>query len=202
MSSPHPSNALNVAIVVFDDVQLLDFTGPFEVFSTAAAEMPPNPFRVTETYSVGLSERVIRTSGGLEIRPGFTIENCPAPDILIVPGGLGSRRLIKHQRFMQWLREQHESVQAIASVCTGALALGAAGLLNGRQATTHHCAFNELISIAPDVHLVRDKRYVQDGNVWTSGGISAGIDMSLAMLRSFLNDDSAVIEEMEWHWHA
>jgi transcriptional regulator GlxA family with amidase domain len=99
------------------------------------------------------------------------------------------------------LSVQSARVEHLASVCTGALALAAAGLLRGRTATTHHTAFDQLQGLEPDVAIVRDRRYVRDGHIWTSGGISAGIDMSLALVRETLGDDRAVVEEMEWLWH-
>lgn len=197
-------NARNVAIVIFDDVQVLDFTGPLEVFSAASAELPRTPARPYAPYFislVGLSMRDVRTVGGMVVTPACTFRDCPAPDLLIVPGGPGSRALLTHSEFLGWLRVQSERVEHLASVCTGALSLAAAGLLRGRRATTHHTSFAQLQALEEDVEVVRDQRYVRDGNVWTSGGISAGIDMSLALVRETLGDDRFVVEEMEWMWH-
>jgi transcriptional regulator GlxA family with amidase domain len=179
---------------------VLDFAGPFEVFSVAAAEMPRQPFAPFFPYTVGVARGAISTRGGLAVTPRYTLDDCPGPDILIVPGGEGTRRLLKHDRLLAWLALQAERVEILASVCTGALVLAQAGLLTGRRATTHHGAFDQLAAIDPSIAVVRDARFVMDGKVWSSGGISAGIDMSLAMVKALLGEDRPVTEEMEWMW--
>jgi transcriptional regulator GlxA family with amidase domain len=195
-------NSRNVAIVIFDDVEVLDFAGPFEVFSVAAMDMPRKPYATFFPYTVGLNAEPVVATGGLRVQPRYTLLDAPRPDILIVPGGAGSRRLLKHEAFLAWLVQQATQVEILASVCTGALALARAGLLAGRRATTHHASFDRLPELEPTVTVVRDHRYVQDGRVWTSGGISAGIDMSLAIVKALLADNAPVVEEMEWMWHA
>lgn len=194
-------NALNVAILVFDGVEVLDFAGPFEVFSVAAAVLPRTPYMPFFTYTVGLTANGVSTTGGLTVTPHHSMQDCPQPDILIVPGGEGSRRLLKHDRLLAWIAEQAERVQSLAGVCTGALVLARAGALAGKRATTHHGAFDRLPELEPSVAVVRDKRFLRDGKVWTSGGISAGIDMSLAIVEHVLGDSGPVVEEMEWMWH-
>lgn len=201
---PHDNNVVNsrnVAIVVFDGIEVLDFAGPFEVFSVAGAEMPRAPYAPFFTYTVGLTARAIEAQGGLTVTPRFSLADAPPPDVLIVPGGDGSRRLLTHTGFLAWLQAQHPRVEVMASVCTGALALARAGLLAGKRATTHHGAFERLPELEPTVTVVRDARYVRDGSIWTSGGISAGIDMSLAIVKDLLHGNDPVIEEMEWMWH-
>jgi transcriptional regulator GlxA family with amidase domain len=201
---PHetPSvNSRNVAIVIFDGIEVLDFAGPFEVFSVAGAEMPRAPYAPFFTYTVGLTARAIEAQGGLTVTPRFSLADTPSPDVLIVPGGDGSRRLLTHSGFLAWLQVQQTRVEVMASVCTGALALARAGLLAGKRATTHHDAFDRLPELEPTVTVVRNARYVRDGNVWTSGGISAGIDMSLAIVEELLHSNDAVTQEMEWMWH-
>jgi transcriptional regulator GlxA family with amidase domain len=198
----HPAvNARNVAILVFDEIEVLDFAGPFEVFSVAAAEMPATPYRPFFPYTLGLTPRSIETYGGMTVTPRFCLHDCPPPDILIVPGGNGARRLLTHGAFLAWLDQHSRSAEIVASVCTGALALARAGVLAGRRATTHHGAFARLAELDPTVQVVTDQRYVQDGKVWTSGGISAGIDMSLAIVKSLLGSNEPVATEMEWMWH-
>lgn len=197
----HAVNALNVAILVFDGVEVLDFAGPFEVFSVAAAVMPRRPYMPFFAYTVGLTANCVRTTGDLTVTPHHSIHDCPQPDILIVPGGEGSRRLLKDCRLLAWIAEQAQRVQIMASVCTGALILARAGVLAGKRATTHHGAFDRLPELEPSVVVVRDKRFLQDGKVWTSGGISAGIDMSLAIVDHVLGESVPVVEEMEWMWH-
>jgi transcriptional regulator GlxA family with amidase domain len=194
-------NARNVAIVVFDEIEVLDFAGPFEVFSVAAATMPRAPYAPFFTYTVGLTSRSVETYGGLTVTPRFSYQDCPEPDILIVPGGDGSRRLLTHDAFLAWVERQSSRAEVVASVCTGALALARAGVLAGRRATTHHGAFSRLQELEPTVTVVTDQRFVQDGRFWTSGGISAGIDMSLAIVESLLGANEPVVAEMEWMWH-
>jgi transcriptional regulator GlxA family with amidase domain len=179
---PVAINARNVAILVFDGVEVLDFAGPYEVFSVAAAEMPRSPYTPFFTYTIGLTARAVETYGGLTVTPRFSLGEAPPPDA--------------------WLAEQSARVEVMASVCTGALALARAGVLKGKRATTHHGAFDRLPELDPSVTVVRDVRYVRDGNVWTSGGISAGIDMSLAIVEELLNDSAPILEEMEWMWHS
>jgi transcriptional regulator GlxA family with amidase domain len=199
---PTPAlNSRNVAIVVFDGVEVLDFAGPFEVFSVAAAEMPRAPYASFFPYTVGLTARSVEAYGGLTVTPRYSLHDCPPPDILIVPGGEGTRRLLKHDGFLAWLSEQARRVEIIASVCTGALLLARAGVLAGCRATTHHGAFERLPELEPTVQLMRDARFVRDGKVWSSGGISAGIDMSLAIVEHVLKGNAPVLEEMEWMWH-
>jgi transcriptional regulator GlxA family with amidase domain len=200
-SRPSAVNARNVAIIVFDGVEVLDFAGPFEVFSVAAGEMPGAPYAPFFTYTVGLNANTVVASGGLRVEPHFSLADAPAPDILIVPGGNGSRRLLKNDVFLDWLGRQASQAEIVSSVCTGALALARAGLLAEKRATTHHGAFDRLAELEPTAHVVRNERFVRDGNTWTSGGISAGIDMSLAIVKALLHDNTAVVDEMEWMWH-
>jgi transcriptional regulator GlxA family with amidase domain len=193
--------ARNVAILIFDDIEVLDFAGPFEVFSVAAATMPRSPYPAFFPYTVGVASGPVTARGGLVIAPRYTFDDCPSPDVLIVPGGEGSRRLLKHDRLLAWLAHQAQRAEITASVCTGALVLAHAGVLAGKRVTTHHGAFDRLPELDPTVEVVRDVRYVKDGKVWTSGGISAGLDMSLAMVKQLLGDHEPVVEEMEWGWH-
>jgi transcriptional regulator GlxA family with amidase domain len=195
-------NSRNVAILVFDDVEVLDFAGPFEVFSVAGSDMPANPYSPFFTYTLGLTDAPIQARGGLHVQPKFSMANVPQPDVLIIPGGAGSRRLLKNDRLLSWLRDVEPRCEIVASVCTGALVLAAAGLAKNKSITTHHGAFDRLNELEPTCKVVRDQRYVNDGKFWYSGGISAGIDMSLAIVKNLLNDNVPIIDEMEWMWHA
>jgi transcriptional regulator GlxA family with amidase domain len=201
MKQTNSINFRNVAILVFDDVEVLDFAGPFEVFSVAGSEMPAKPYPPFFTYTFGLTDTPIHARGGLQVQPKFSLMNLPQPDVLIIPGGAGSRRLLKNDRLQSWLRETAPKCEIVASVCTGALVLAAAGLAKGKKITTHHGAFDRLNELEPSCIVERDKRFVQDGNFWFSGGISAGIDMSLAIVAHLLSDNKAVVDEMEWMWH-
>jgi transcriptional regulator GlxA family with amidase domain len=197
-------NVRNVAILIFDDIEVLDFAGPFEVFSVAGSLMPQKPYQPFFTYTLGLTSETINARGGLRVNPTFSLDNAPQPDVLIVPGGYGSRRLLKNDRLLAWLRETAPKCEIVASVCTGALVLAAAGLAKGKRITTHHGAFDRLNELEPTCAVSRDQRFTvsEDKRVWTSGGISAGIDMSLAIVSHLLGDNAKVVEEMEWMWHA
>jgi transcriptional regulator GlxA family with amidase domain len=195
-------NIRNVAIMVFDDVEVLDFAGPFEVFSVAGSDMPFKPYQSFFTHTFSLTGAAVIARGGLRVTPTFSMADLPQPDVLIIPGGFGSRRLLKNDHLLTWLAHTAPRTELVASVCTGALVLAAAGLLKGKSATTHHGAFERLPELEPSCKLVRDQRFTQDGKMWTSGGISAGIDMSLAIVKHLLGDNAVVIDEMEWMWHS
>jgi transcriptional regulator GlxA family with amidase domain len=199
-----PINLRNVAILIFDDIEVLDFAGPFEVFSVAGSLLPQTPYQPFFTYTLGLTGETINARGGLRVNPTYSLDNTPQPDVLIVPGGYGSRRLLKNDRLLAWLREVAPKCEIVASVCTGALVLAAAGLLMKQTVTTHHGAFDRLPELEPSCKVARDQRFTisDDKRVWTSGGISAGIDMSLAIVTHLLGDNAEVVEEMEWMWHA
>jgi transcriptional regulator GlxA family with amidase domain len=200
---PMPVNLRNVAILIFDDVEVLDFAGPFEVFSVAANVLEKKPYPAFYVYTVGLSSSTVISSGGLRVVPHFSCDNAPDADILIIPGGLGTRRLLRNQAVLSWIQRQSARSELVASVCTGALLLAAAGLLRAQSATTHHNAFQELAALEPLCTLVRSERFVasSDKRLWTAGGISAGIDMSLAIVSYLTQDDMPVRTEMEWQWH-
>ena len=179
----------NIAILIFDDVEVLDFCGPFEVFAVtglrAAGERPFNVYTVAEKAGPVIARN------GLSVNPAFTLANAPQADILLVPGGQGTRREIHNEVLVNWVREQASRVELLLSVCTGALVLARAGLLDGLSATTHHRAFDELAALAPHTTLCPDQRYVDNGHVILSAGISAGIDMSLYVVGRLLGQEQA-----------
>ncbi len=189
----------NVAILVFDDVEILDFAGPYEVFNVASQTTTPPAFYV---YNVGLVHGPVIGRGRFTVTPAYTIDDCPQPDVLIVPGGYGTRPLMKHERLLAWLLAQSTKVEWLLSVCTGALLLAKAGLLKNGEATTHHTAFQELKELSPTTIIVEDKRFVQtSARIMTSGGISAGIDLSLHMIEKLVDLETrvAVVSEMEYN---
>lgn len=182
METTSSHKILNVGILVFDDVEVLDFAGPFEVFSRTRLEPGLNSRRSPEgapfnVYSVAQTAAPIIATGGLEIRPKYDFANCPRVDLLVVPGGWGTRKLLDSDEILSWIKKAAESGAKITSVCTGALLLAKAGLLKNKAATTHWGALETLAAIDPTIE-VRRKRYVDHGIV-TSAGISAGIDMAL-----------------------
>jgi len=188
-----------VCIVIFDDVEVLDFCGPFEVFSVTGGRHGLRPF---EVCTVAEKVRPVRARGGLSVNPTFTFESCCSPDILLIPGGMGTRREMNNPRMLQWVRSQSEDAELILSVCSGALVLAKAGLLNGLRATTHHAALDELRAIHPNISVDGHKRFIDNGRVIVSAGISAGIDMSLEVVARLLGREQAVetARYMEYRW--
>lgn len=189
----------HVAILIFDDVEVLDFTGPFEVFNVTGEVIDPAPFNV---YTVAETSEPIKARGKLSINPHYSFDNCPLSDILLIPGGQGTRRLLNNADLLEWIKMQAESVEFLLSVCTGSLLLGKAGLLDGLEATTHHTAFDLLREVAPNTTIHEDRRYVDNGKIITSGGISAGIDMSLYVVANLLGEEKlqVTLDEMEYAW--
>ena len=191
--------ARNVAILIFNDVEVLDFCGPFEVFSATGRSRDALPFRV---FTVAENSGAITARNGLSVNPAFTFADCPAPDILVVPGGYGTRRLLENERVLDWIREQSVRVELLLSVCTGSLLLAKAGLLNGAEATTHHLALELLRQLAPAAIVRPDKRFIDNGRVIVAAGVAAGIDMSLHVVARLLGMEEALAtaQYIEYPW--
>lgn len=195
-----------VAIYVYDGVEVLDFAGPYEVFSTAsrvfarAEPDSPPPFAV---HLVGESKGKVTARAGFQVIPHFTLNEHPEIDVLIVPGGVHGAQL-KKRSVLEWVRSEHakEGGSLIASVCTGAFLLAAAGLLDGLTATTH---WEDCADLARDFPLVTVKeglRFVEHERVMTSAGISAGLDMALSIVARFSGQDLAkrTARQMDYEW--
>lgn len=183
---------------MFDDVEVLDFAGPFEVFSVAAElNKDDRPFAV---LTVAEHLAAVSARNGLSINPDCTISDCPPPDILIVPGGIGTRKLIDNSAVIDWIKDCAPTAELVLSVCTGSMLLAKAGLLEGVRATTHHLALDLLQELAPNTTVVSDRRFVDNGKIITSGGIAAGIDMSLYVVSKILGRAAAekTAEYMEY----
>ncbi len=189
----------NVAILIFDAVEVLDFCGPFEVFGVAGELGPDKPFNV---YTVAEKREPVQARNGLSINPNYTITNCPDPDIILVPGGRGTRTQIHNTVLLDWLNAQFQRVELLTSVCTGALILAKTGLLTGLTATTHYQSIDLLRSLAPDTHVVSDQRYVDNGKIILSAGVSAGIDMSLHIVARLCGPElaNATAREMQYDY--
>ncbi len=190
----------NVAILVFDDVEILDFAGPYEVFNDAGELTSPTAFNV---YNIGISNLPVVGRGKFMVTPRYSIDDCPQADILLIPGGFGTRPLLKHERLIRWIIDQSQKVEYLLSVCTGALLLAQAGLLKNCSATTHHGAFDHLQQLSPTTRIIKDQRYVQASErIFTSGGISAGIDLSLYMVEKLIGLETReeVAAEMEYQY--
>ena len=173
-----------VGILLFDEVEVLDFGGPFEVFSVTRDQGETRPFDV---YTVAQEKRLIRARNGLMVEPRCSFEDAPAFDILIVPGGYGAEEVEIHNRtLIDWIGARAGETALVASVCTGAFLLAEAGLLGGRRVTTHWMDLDRLEREYPLVTVERNRRFVDEGDIVTSAGISAGIDMCLHLVGRFL----------------
>ena len=173
-----------VGIVLFKDVEVLDFCGPFEVFSATrlnedSRREEPSPY---EVILVAEKNNAVVTAGAMKVLPDYVFENCPKLDILVVPGGWGVREELKNIAMRDWLRARSSEVETLTSVCTGSILLGNAGLLHGLSATTHWRSLEWMRELFPDVTVEFDKRVVEEGRIITSAGISAGIDMALRVV--------------------
>lgn len=188
-----------VAILLFDDVEVLDAAGPFEVF---AVTDELSGYQLFQVQTVALVPGSVRARNGLRFVPDHTLESAPAPDILIVPGGSGSRALLQKPDLLDWLRYHAQRAEVVASVCTGARLLARAGLLDGLSATTHYENIAELAALAPAATLVADRRFVDHGRIATSAGIAAGIDLSLHLVARLHGHETAekTARYMEYHW--
>lgn len=177
--------ALTTGILIFDGVEELDFVGPWEVFGAAAMKKPGD--RVL-TYAK--ESRPVRCAKGLLVTPDASIDAAPELDVLLIPGGKGTRALLQDDDLLGWIREKSKAARFTTSVCTGSLVLNAAGLLEGKRAITHWSCYDELRAIAP-VEIVEGARYVIEGKIVTAAGVSAGIDMALWVLGQIYDPEFA-----------
>ena len=175
-----------ILVVLFDDVQSLDVTGPVEVFAGAEAQAPGS-YRIR---TASLDGGPVRTSSGLTVVPDTALADAPAPHTLLVPGGRGTRG--PDPRLTAWLRAHGPRAERLVSVCTGAILLAEAGLLDGRRATTHWSYCAKLARDHPAVEVDPDPIYVRDGPVSTSAGVTSGIDLALALVEEDLGRDTAL----------
>lgn len=181
-----------VGILIFDDVEVLDFCGPFEVFSTArpAGEHSDDAI-LFKAITIAEEDIIITCRGGLLVKPHYTIDNASPLDILLVPGGQGTRRERHNQRLLDWIVEQDRRTELTTSVCTGAFLLAERGLLDQHRATTHWGSVEWMRSNYPNITMLDDQRVVDEGHIITSAGVSAGIDMSLHVVSRLHGIDTA-----------
>ena len=187
---------LTIGILVFDDAEELDFVGPWEVFKMAR-EAEPREF---ELLLVAEKDAPVRCRGGMRILPDVTTARAPKLDVLLVPGGQGTRREVENKGLLDWIAGVARSAQWVTSVCTGAMLLTAAGPAKGKKVTTHW-AFVENLRMRGEAAEVLDNfRYVRDGNVVTAAGVSAGIDMALWLVGQWKGPEFArqVQKNMEY----
>lgn len=184
---------IRVALLAYDGVEALDFAGPFEVFTTAARgharTTPGDP--VFEVVAVAAGPGPVRARAGLELLPSATVADAGVVDVLVVPGGVvdGVR---EDRAVLDWLARVHATTRLTASVCTGAFVLAAAGILTGGPVTTHWEDLDDLAAQFPALEVVGERRWVRQGRVFTSAGISAGIDLSLHLVEVLAGRELAV----------
>jgi transcriptional regulator GlxA family with amidase domain len=193
---------LIVGILIFDDVEILDVAGPFEVFAVTRLNdeqrlQQSSPFKV---YLISETNKQITAIGGLRLTPDVTISECPELDLLVVPGGWGTRKESKNKILVKWIGNQFTNNRLIASVCTGSSLLGKAGLLDGRDATTHWRAFDFLQESAPKARILKNVRFTLTEPIFTSAGVSAGIDLALRIVSHVFGTEvgQATARQMEY----
>lgn len=195
---------LNIGIYVFDDVEVLDFAGPYEVFTTATrmhARNSRDERPLFNVFTIGRSTAPVRARAGLKVDPDYSIDDHPPLDCLVVPGGVVTAELEKPD-VIDWISGQAVPDRMVASVCTGAFLLAQTGKLDGRQVTTHWEDIADLKEMFPSVDVLSTLRWVDEGAFITSAGISAGIDMSLHLVERL--HDRALAErtalQMDFDW--
>ena len=189
-----------VAILIFDKVEVLDFAGPFEVFSVS---YDAKGNKLYDVCLIAEENRTIKARNDFQILPNKTIDTEDKFDMVLIPGGFGTRTEMHNEIIENWVKEQFEQVELMLSVCTGALILATSGLLENISATTHHAAFDELAAVAPNTKIIKGTKYVDNGKVITSGGISAGIEMALHVVAKHHGIEQArkTANYMEYTWN-
>lgn len=184
---------LTIGILIFHQVEELDFVGPFEVLSYVNKIQPDS----TKVLLVAETIDPIRAFNGMRILPDVTLETCPPLDIVIIPGGKGRMAAMKNSTIKEFIQRQLKTAKYAASVCTGAFILAEAGLLAGKKATTYHTAFDELASYSVQVI---SAKVVQDGNIITSGGVSSGLELGFYLLKNLFSSSIAqeVADKIEY----
>lgn len=188
---------MNIAIYIYDEAEVLDFSGPFEVFSVANRflEKKHNLFFVSQ------KEKIIKARGGYKVISDYDFSNHPFIDVLIISGGVHTFELEKTE-VIQWIKNQSKSVKLIASVCTGAFLLAKSEVITNEKVTTHWEDIEDLRNMFPSLEVIEDIRWVDEGTVVTSAGISAGIDMSLFLISKLYDENLAykTAKQMQFDW--
>ena len=196
---------LTVGILIFDGVEVLDFCGPFEVFSgtSTVGDQHSDHYQLFQVVTIAEEDRIITCAGGLLVKPHATFKNHPPLDILVVPGGDVSRE-ITNPHVLEWIGQQDQQTRLTTSVCTGAYLLAERGLLNQHRATTHWAGVEDMRKRYPAVEMLANTRIVDEGHIITSAGISAGIDMSLHVVSRLFGEQVAAqtARYMEYDWNA
>lgn len=191
------SKPTNVAILLFDDVELLDFAGPGEVFQNASF----NGSQAFHVYTVAFDKKEIISQSFLTVTAQYLIADCPMPDILVIPGG-NTMNQVNNEKLISWISRVNQQADYVLSVCNGVRLLAKTGALNGLTATSHFRAIDNLAQEFPKVTMIKGKRYVDNGKIITTEGVSAGIDGSLYLVSKILNKEAAeeVAVQMMYNW--
>lgn len=179
-----------VGILLFNEVEVLDFAGPFEVFSiTTLPESDKKPFIVK---TISETKNIISARNGLKIKPDYNFNDNVNFDILIIPGGYGAEEIeINNVKVIEWIKNQFNKVQILASVCTGSFLLGKTGLLDNKNATTHWMDIKKFQDEFPKIKVHENVKYIDEDKIITSDGVSAGINMSFYIIKKLLNKEIA-----------
>jgi transcriptional regulator GlxA family with amidase domain len=193
------TDTMTVGIVLFDDVEVLDFAGPFEVFAVAG-NVTEGGFQVITVAERADANAPIVARNGLKIVPDYALADAPHLDILVVPGGMGTRREVANPRLVGWIRQRAADATLTTSVCTGSFLLAETGILQGRTVTTHWASVQRMRDSYQWINVRGDARFVDEGDIVTSAGISAGIDMSLHVVGRLKGADVAALtaRQMEY----
>lgn len=196
---------MNIGIYIYEEVEVLDFAGPFEVFTTAArvkARREPNAPKLFDVCLIAEEMRLVLARANFRVQPHFTIDKHPNLDVLIVPGGVHTRELEK-QNVIEWLTRVNRQTRITASVCTGAFLLAKAGILQDKSCTTHWEDIPDLRAMFPALDVKEDTAWVDNGRVVTSAGISAGIEMALHLVSKLAGKDLALktARQMQYMWN-
>jgi transcriptional regulator GlxA family with amidase domain len=177
-----------IGVAVFDGAEELDWAGPWEVLAAWAQHWPDDGVRV---FTLAPDEQVVTCAKGLRVLPDETWRTAPPLDVLVYPGGRGTRAELRDEAVLDWVRGVSRSGAVVASVCTGSLVLAAAGLLDGKPATTHWQSLELLPTLGKDIEVRPDDRFVDNGEVITAAGVSAGIDMALHLVARLHSSERA-----------
>jgi len=178
----------NLGIYLFENVELLDLAGPYEVFSVTS-EL--NNYELFRVFTVAEKMLPVRTVNGLSLVPDHSLVDHPSIDVLVIPGGVGIRKEIRNGRILDWIRPIIGSSEITMSICSGAMMLAMAGILTGLPFTTHHEVVQDVLEIEGKATFLRDTRFVDNGKILTAGGISAGIDLSLHVVARLYGQEVA-----------
>ncbi|GAA0375224.1 DJ-1/PfpI family protein [Bacillus horti] len=181
-----------VGILLFDDVEVLDFAGPFEVFSITTINYgKADAYQPFEVSTISETGEPIRATNGLKVIPDYSLGTAPYFDLLVIPGGLGTDRERENKAMLHWIYNRYEDVKWMTSVCTGAFLLAEIGLLNHRRATTHCLSIETLKKDFPEISVKENVKFVDEGKIVTAAGVSAGIHMAFHMVRRLLGTEAA-----------